>query len=169
MTGAITYRQEMRRCGSATCDRCREGPGHGPYWYGYYRDESGRLRSRYFGKARPDTDSGEPERQRPRPSALTPEQRPTPLRIHLLGGLVVERGGAPVSEREWSRGSARRLFALLALHPDGLSRDEVREALWPERDAETTAGVLKVGLSVLRRILEPGTGAATGPPGPPAP
>ena len=30
----------------------RGSKGHGPYWYGFYR-EGGRLKSVYFGKARP--------------------------------------------------------------------------------------------------------------------
>jgi hypothetical protein len=46
--GKVTFRQEMVRCGRATCQRCP----HGPYWYAYWR-ERGRLRSRYIGKQLP--------------------------------------------------------------------------------------------------------------------
>lgn len=46
--GKVTFRQEMVRCGRATCRRCP----HGPYWYAYWR-ERGRLRSRYIGKQLP--------------------------------------------------------------------------------------------------------------------
>lgn len=46
--GKVTFRQEMVRCGRATCTRCP----HGPYWYAYWR-EGGRLRSRYIGKELP--------------------------------------------------------------------------------------------------------------------
>jgi hypothetical protein len=46
--GKVTFRQEMVRCGRATCRRCP----HGPYWYAYWR-EGGRLRSRYIGKQLP--------------------------------------------------------------------------------------------------------------------
>jgi hypothetical protein len=46
--GKVTFRQEMVRCGRATCGRCP----HGPYWYAYWR-EGGRLRSRYIGKRLP--------------------------------------------------------------------------------------------------------------------
>jgi len=47
-----TYRQEYVRCGKATCTTCRTGPGHGPYWYAYWR-EAGRVRKRYLGKQPP--------------------------------------------------------------------------------------------------------------------
>lgn len=44
-----TYRHELVRCGKPTCSRCRTDPGHGPYWYAYWR-EAGFLRKRYLGK-----------------------------------------------------------------------------------------------------------------------
>jgi hypothetical protein len=44
----VTYRQQSVRCGKAGCTRCP----HGPYWYGYWR-ENGKLRSRYIGKTLP--------------------------------------------------------------------------------------------------------------------
>lgn len=46
--GAVTFRQEMVRCGKQGCTRCP----HGPYWYAYWR-EGGRTRSRYVGKQLP--------------------------------------------------------------------------------------------------------------------
>lgn len=48
--GKITYRQEKRTCGTATC-RCAKGDLHGPYWYAYWREDK-RLRSKYIGKSR---------------------------------------------------------------------------------------------------------------------
>lgn len=46
--GAVTFRQEMVKCGKEGCTRCP----HGPYWYAYWR-EDGRTRSRYVGKDLP--------------------------------------------------------------------------------------------------------------------
>ncbi len=46
---AVTYRQQYVQCGKKTCTRCP----HGPYWYGYWR-EDGRSRSRYLGKKLPE-------------------------------------------------------------------------------------------------------------------
>jgi hypothetical protein len=48
----ITYQLQYRKCGKASCSTCREGHGHGPYWYAYWREGS-RLRSGYIGKIHP--------------------------------------------------------------------------------------------------------------------
>lgn len=53
----ITYQLQYRKCGKTSCGTCREGQGHGPYWYAYWREGS-RLRSGYVGKINPkETDS----------------------------------------------------------------------------------------------------------------
>ena len=49
----ITYQLQYRKCGKASCSTCRDGQGHGPYWYAYWR-EGTRLRSGYIGKEQPD-------------------------------------------------------------------------------------------------------------------
>lgn len=49
----ITYRMEYVKCGKERCTTCAEGPGHGPYWYGY-SSEGGRVRKQYIGKQRPE-------------------------------------------------------------------------------------------------------------------
>lgn len=48
----ITYQLQYRKCGKAACSTCRDGQGHGPYWYAYWREGS-RLRSGYIGKVPP--------------------------------------------------------------------------------------------------------------------
>ncbi len=48
----ITYQLQYRKCGKASCGTCRDGQGHGPYWYAYWREGS-RLRSGYIGKVHP--------------------------------------------------------------------------------------------------------------------
>src|SRR5260370_37127730 len=51
-SGRIHYREQFVRCGKASCSRCTEGPGHGPYWYAVWRE--GRCtRTRYVGKTLP--------------------------------------------------------------------------------------------------------------------
>lgn len=52
----ITYQLQYRKCGKASCQTCRNGPGHGPYWYAYWREGS-RLRSGYIGKIPPKLSS----------------------------------------------------------------------------------------------------------------
>lgn len=49
----VTYQLQYRKCGKASCSTCRDGQGHGPYWYIYWR-EGTRLRSGYIGKVRPE-------------------------------------------------------------------------------------------------------------------
>ena len=48
----ITYQLQYRKCGKTSCSTCRDGQGHGPYWYAYWRQGS-RLRSGYVGKIHP--------------------------------------------------------------------------------------------------------------------
>ncbi len=48
MKSKVTYRQQYTRCGKQRCRKCKEGPGHGPYWYAYY-SEGGRTISKYIG------------------------------------------------------------------------------------------------------------------------
>jgi hypothetical protein len=50
----ITYQLQYRKCGKSSCSTCRNGQGHGPYWYAYWR-EGARLRSGYIGKVSPHT------------------------------------------------------------------------------------------------------------------
>ncbi len=54
----ITYQLQYRKCGKPSCGTCREGQGHGPYWYAYWREGS-RLRSGYIGKVPPRAVSSE--------------------------------------------------------------------------------------------------------------
>jgi hypothetical protein len=48
----ITYQLQYRKCGKPSCSTCKNGVGHGPYWYAYWR-EGTRLRSGYIGKVAP--------------------------------------------------------------------------------------------------------------------
>jgi DNA-binding SARP family transcriptional activator len=60
MSNKVTYRQQYTRCGKERCRKCKEGAGHGPYWYAYW-SENGRTVSKYVGIQLP-TDA-ESERQ----------------------------------------------------------------------------------------------------------
>src|SRR5438270_7066034 len=48
MSSKVTYRQQYTRCGKERCRKCKEGAGHGPYWYAYWSD-NGRTISKYVG------------------------------------------------------------------------------------------------------------------------
>lgn len=49
----VTYQLQYRKCGKEYCKTCRDGQGHGPYWYAYWRKD-GIKRSGYIGKTHPD-------------------------------------------------------------------------------------------------------------------
>jgi len=53
MSGKVTYRQQFTRCGKQSCHKCRQGTGHGPYWYAYW-SVNGRTVSKYLGKDAPE-------------------------------------------------------------------------------------------------------------------
>lgn len=76
------------------------------------------------------------------------------MRIRLLGGFEVDRGGVPVPAREWRLRKARTLVKLLALAPGRrLHRDVLLELLWPDRDPASAANNLHQALHVARRVL----------------
>src|SRR5215472_8612958 len=53
MSGKVTYRQQFTRCGKQRCHKCRQGIGHGPYWYAYW-SVNGHTVSKYLGKEAPE-------------------------------------------------------------------------------------------------------------------
>jgi predicted ATPase/DNA-binding SARP family transcriptional activator len=84
------------------------------------------------------------------------------MRIRLLGGFGVDRGGAPVDANIWRLRKARTLVKLLALTRDQrLHRDVLIEALWPDRDPVSAVNNLHQALHVARRVLA-GDGPSNG-------
>ncbi len=160
----ITYRQQYRRCGKATCSRCADGGhGHGPYWYAFWW-EGGRTRSRYLGKHAPANVAGAPA-----PSAATTGQDSAPaavdvapLRVQTLGGFAVWRGEEPIPSSAWaSRRVASLVKCLLSAPGHRLRREEAAELLWPEAEPDASARNLRTTIHRLRRVLDgsaaPGT------------
>ncbi len=113
MTNKVTYRQQYTRCGKDRCRKCKEGSGHGPYWYAYW-SENGRTVSKYIGIRPPDdlvnsSDAG----NIPVPSPVLPEismqRQDTPIvRIYLLGQFRIEYQNQNGSQVADSRPSHRR-------------------------------------------------------------
>jgi DNA-binding SARP family transcriptional activator len=105
-----------------------------------------------------------PEERRPsarrgrKPSAARkPQERAVaPLRLRLLGGFRVERGGTVLPDCVWRRRTARTLTKLLATHPGhALHRDQVIDILWPDVGASSALNSLGKALHAARRALEP--------------
>ncbi|MEO8971631.1 MAG: bacterial transcriptional activator domain-containing protein, partial [Ktedonobacteraceae bacterium] len=53
MDSKVTYRQQVSFCGKTQCSKCRDGIGHGPYWYAYHTSEQGHTVRTYVGKRLP--------------------------------------------------------------------------------------------------------------------
>jgi len=90
MSSKVTYRQQYTRCGKERCRKCKEGAGHGPYWYAYW-SENGRTISKYVGLRLPEhiridrhvaEDEGKGEIKEETIIALTP-QRPASEKVAL--------------------------------------------------------------------------------------
>ncbi|MBV9022005.1 MAG: tetratricopeptide repeat protein [Ktedonobacteraceae bacterium] len=52
MDGKVTYHQQVSYCGKPSCRKCRQGVGHGPYWYAYHT-VNGQTTRTYIGKRLP--------------------------------------------------------------------------------------------------------------------
>jgi DNA-binding SARP family transcriptional activator len=81
------------------------------------------------------------------------------LQVYLLGGFAVAVGDRRVPDGAWRLRKARTLLKLLALAPGHrLHRDQVLEALWPDRDPAAAANNLHQVLHVARRRLDGAAG-----------
>ena len=165
MNGRIAYRQQFTRCGKQRCRKCKEGEGHGPYWYAYW-SENGRTKTKYIGvRLPPDLEpaqqdlTGEEENAAP---YLLARATPTPvLRVYLLGQFYVEyKNGnewCSVDSQVWQHRRARSLLGcLLSSANRRLSKEHVMKLLWPELAREIAANRLNGAVHELRHILEPG-------------
>jgi len=152
----VTYRQQYRRCGKATCSRCAAGgPGHGPYWYACWW-EGGRARSRYVGKKAPPDVACVASVAEPTPGApALPPPALAPLRVRTLGGFAVWRGEEAIPPSAWTNRRAATLFKCLLSAPgQRLPREEASEALWPEGEPTASAGNLRTTIHRLRQVLD---------------
>ncbi len=165
MNDRIAYRQQFTRCGKQRCRKCKEGEGHGPYWYAYW-SENGRTKTKYIGVHLPP--DLEPVQQ-----DLTGEEenaahyllaRATPtsvLRVYLLGQFYVEyKSGnewCSVDSQVWQHRRASSLLGcLLSSANHRLSKEQVMKLLWPDLDRDIAANRLNGVVHELRHILEPG-------------
>ena len=81
---------------------------------------------------------------------------PPPLQIITLGRFEVWRRRRLIDRRAWAQRRAGELFRLLLIAPDhSLSREQIIEALWPDKSPAQTQPLLHNATSALRRILEP--------------
>src|SRR5947209_12576973 len=154
MNGTIAYRQQFTRCGKQRCRKCKEGEGHGPYWYAYW-SENGRTKTKYIGvRLPPDLESVQQD--------LTGEEENvtyTPvLRAYLLGQFYVEyKSGnewCSIDPQAWQHRRARSLLGcLLSSANRRLSKEQIIKRLWPDLDRDVAANRLNGAVHELRHIL----------------
>lgn len=162
MNGKVTYRQQFTRCGKQRCRKCKEGSGHGPYWYAYW-SENGRTVSKYIGTVLPEHLKKEQASNTPALNvAATSSQVPVPtLRVYLLGQFRIERRQEnnewqTVDGRLWHRRRARSLLGCLLSSPNRrLGREQIMDLLWPDLDTDIAANRLNGAVHELRQMLEP--------------
>jgi len=157
----LTYSQQYRRCGKPDCPSCAAGgPGHGPYWYAYWR-EGGRLRSRYLGKQAP---AGRAPGESPDGTAAPSGARSgghSALRVRTLGGFAAWQGDQPIPAATWRRRKVLALFTCLLSMPEHrVHREQVGEWLWPEARPAVATRNLHATLHLLRAVLD-GPGAVS--------
>jgi len=75
--------------------------------------------------------------------------------IAVIGPMRLARDGTPADAPELRRARVRQLLSALALRPV-LTRDQAIELLWPGLDPAKAARNMRVTLTHLRRLLEPG-------------
>ncbi|OXM44491.1 BTAD domain-containing putative transcriptional regulator [Amycolatopsis alba] len=105
----------------------------------------------------------------PRPHAVGTEPRPpAPLALTVFGAPALHwrLDPGPVGETRDLTGelSSRplELLVFLAVHPGGVSRDVVVDALWPNAPPRNPASVLRTVLSRIRRALDTATRGTVG-------
>ena len=81
----------------------------------------------------------------------------SPLELRLLGPLELLRDGVAMDAPDWRRERVRSLLAYLALHGT-VSRERLADDLWPTLDGDGQSRNLRVTLTYLLRVLEPGRG-----------
>ena len=78
--------------------------------------------------------------------------------IAVLGPLALARNGEPVTDGDLRRERVRALLAFLVSHRT-TSRAVIMAALWPDLDERAAANNLRVTMTYLLRVLEPGRSA----------
>ncbi|MCR6488288.1 transcriptional regulator [Amycolatopsis sp. OK19-0408] len=114
------------------------------------------------------SEPGEP-RPLPPPAAATDPGKPASLLLTVFGTPALhwrpDTGGPGAEPRDLSGELSSRpleLLVFLAVHPGGVSRDGIVDALWPNEPPRNPASVLRTVLSRIRRTLDTATRGAGG-------
>lgn len=87
------------------------------------------------------------------PDGAAPDAPAPDLWVGLLGTFEVEVEGRRVPDEQWPYARPKELLALLALHPEGRTRDQIAAAMWPESGPTQARNSVHVTLHHLRKAL----------------
>ncbi|GER82317.1 transcriptional activator [Thermogemmatispora aurantia] len=171
MNSKVTYYRQYSFCGKPQCKKCRQGRGHGPYWYAY-RSEGGQTTRTYIGRSLPPEALAQVEQQ----EIIAGQPGQPPLRrLYLLGNFRLERSTeeqriARRSGRPALQPAGRALLALLISSPERqLPRHQVLTVLWPDLPPGEANRRLERTAANLRYWFATATPSAPTPPGAPPP
>ncbi len=156
MDSKITYHQQVSYCGKPRCRRCREGTGHGPYWYAY-QTVNGRTVRTYVGKELPAQVAGISEEST---EVRASEAASAMVRLYVLGQFTLERHNGQrwqaVADASMQHQRVRSLLTCLISSPGRkLGREQVIELLWPDLDFDTASHRLDKAVYSLRQLFDP--------------
>ncbi len=162
MNSKVTYHQQVSYCGKPRCRKCREGTGHGPYWYAY-KTVDGRTTRTYVGKYLPPEVEAEMVGNLEPPSVDESDREQSVIRIYVLGQFRLERRNSresrewqTVTDASWQHQRVRALLGcLVSVEGRKLAREQLMDALWPDLDIETAGSRLDRAVYSLRQLFEP--------------
>src|SRR5690242_3381703 len=114
----VTYHQQMSFCGKPQCRKCRDGKGHGPYWYAY-RTVAGKTTRTYVGKHLPaDAHASlQVAPQAQHPLLPSPGEQQASIRIYTLGQFRLERRDGTewqtITDPAWQQQRVRTVLGYL--------------------------------------------------------
>ncbi len=181
MEGKITYHQQVSYCGKPRCRRCREGTGHGPYWYAY-QTINGRTVRTYVGKNPPAEALQGAAGSEERLTSAADTAADAVVRLYVLGQFTLERREhldraaipgisnnstirdnrsvlhwQPVTDAALQHQRVRSLLTCLISSPGRkLGREQAIDQLWPDLEFETASHRLDKAVHSLRQLFEPG-------------
>jgi predicted ATPase/DNA-binding SARP family transcriptional activator len=144
-----TYRQHMKFCGKASCRKCREGIGHGPYWFSY-QSQGGKTVQHYIGKHLPPGIQVPPPTDQASVRLLTLGQERLEYRTRSADGQWF-----PVKDSRWNPQLRSLVGGLICSPGRGLSLQQIATLLWPGRPIEPLLGELRRILRTLDQLLNP--------------
>ena len=82
------------------------------------------------------------------------------MQVNFLGSLNLTRNHQKLEDKEWQRDKSKELFVYLYCHRNRFTpKEEIAQALWPERNVDSLDRDFKVVLNTLLKVLEPNRNA----------